>query len=183
LRETIAAYGLVETVTIVASRDTKSLFETADGAEGNAAISSLNGFRLNLPGDAIERSSPEIWARHCSRIIASAQSSQNLKRKRSHLTWLSAILGASSHGFVSTREGLSVAHAIIRYDIRKYRSAGVVEAVKTSKSLSQHCKSSKPARTRQISSRADVLHRENRSEARNQPHRGYSARPRILPPS
>jgi RNA recognition motif-containing protein len=52
LKELFAAYGSVQTVTIVTDRDTSgprgfAFVEMADAAEANAAIESLNGFRLN----------------------------------------------------------------------------------------------------------------------------------------
>ena len=52
LKEIFAAYGSVETVTIVKDRDTEgprglAFVEMTNTAEGKAAIESLNGFRLN----------------------------------------------------------------------------------------------------------------------------------------
>jgi len=52
LKEMFAAYGSVETVTIVKDRDTKqprgfAFVEMTNNAEAQAAIKSLNGFRLN----------------------------------------------------------------------------------------------------------------------------------------
>jgi len=52
LKDLFAAYGSVESVTIVKDRDTSgprgfAFVEMADAAEAKAAIKSLNGFRLN----------------------------------------------------------------------------------------------------------------------------------------
>ena len=52
LNEVFAAYGPVETVTIVKDRDTEgprgfAFVEMSNDAEARAAIESLNGFRLN----------------------------------------------------------------------------------------------------------------------------------------
>ena len=52
LKEILAAYGAVETVTIVKDRDTEgprgfAFVEMTNDAEAQAAIESLNGFRLN----------------------------------------------------------------------------------------------------------------------------------------
>lgn len=52
LKEIFAAYGSVKTVTIVKDRDTEgprgfAFVEMTDDAEAQAAIESLNGFRLN----------------------------------------------------------------------------------------------------------------------------------------
>jgi len=52
LKDLFAAYGSVETVTIVTDRDTDgprglAFVEMTNAAEGKAAIESLNGFRLN----------------------------------------------------------------------------------------------------------------------------------------
>ncbi len=52
LKDLFAAYGSVETVTIVTDRDTSgprgfAFVEMTDVAEAEAAIESLNGFRLN----------------------------------------------------------------------------------------------------------------------------------------
>jgi RNA recognition motif-containing protein len=52
LKDLFAAYGAVETVTIVTDRDSSgprgiAFIEMTDAAEAKAAIESLNGFRLN----------------------------------------------------------------------------------------------------------------------------------------
>lgn len=52
LKDLFAAYGAVETVTIVTDRDSNgprgiAFIEMTDAAEAKAAIESLNGFRLN----------------------------------------------------------------------------------------------------------------------------------------
>src|ERR1700757_1079595 len=52
LKDLFAAYGSVETVTLVRDRDTSgprgfAFIEMTDAAEAKAAIKSLNGFRLN----------------------------------------------------------------------------------------------------------------------------------------
>jgi cold-inducible RNA-binding protein len=52
LKQIFAAYGSVETVTIVKDRDTNgprglAFVEMTNAAEAKAAIASLNGFRLN----------------------------------------------------------------------------------------------------------------------------------------
>jgi RNA recognition motif-containing protein len=76
LKDLFAAYGPVETVTIVTDRDTGgprgfAFIEMSDATEAKAAIKSLNGFRLNdrairlnearpkLPHDATRDSSRE----------------------------------------------------------------------------------------------------------------------------
>ena len=52
LKDLFAAYGSVQTVTVVTDRDTSgprgfAFVEMPDAAEAKAAIASLNGFRLN----------------------------------------------------------------------------------------------------------------------------------------
>jgi len=67
LRDLFAAYGSVETVTIVRDRDTEgprglAFVEMTNMAEAESAIESLNGFVLNDRAHETERSSPEAGA-------------------------------------------------------------------------------------------------------------------------
>ena len=65
LKDLFAAYGSVETVTIVKDRDTSgprgiAFIEMADAAEAKAAIESLNGFRLNDRAIRLNEARPKL---------------------------------------------------------------------------------------------------------------------------
>ena len=65
LKDLFAAYGSVETVTIVKDRDTSgprgiAFIEMTDAAEAKAAIESLNGFRLNDRAIRLNEARPKL---------------------------------------------------------------------------------------------------------------------------
>jgi RNA recognition motif-containing protein len=65
LKDLFAAYGSVETVTIVKDRDTSgprgfAFIEMTDAAEAKAAIESLNGFRLNDRALRLNEARPKL---------------------------------------------------------------------------------------------------------------------------
>ncbi len=65
LKDLFAAYGTVETVTIVKDRDTSgprgfAFVEMTDAAEAKAAIQSLNGFRLNDRAISVNEARPKL---------------------------------------------------------------------------------------------------------------------------
>lgn len=65
LRDLFAAYGSVETVTLVKDRDTDeprgfAFVEMTDAARGKAAIESLNGFSLNNQPISLNEARPKL---------------------------------------------------------------------------------------------------------------------------
>ena len=65
LKEVFAAYGSVETVTIVTDRDTSgprgfAFVEMKDDAQAKTAIESLNGFRLNDRAISLNEARPKL---------------------------------------------------------------------------------------------------------------------------
>ena len=65
LKDLFAAYGSVETVTIVKDRDTSgprgiAFIEMTDAAEAKEAIESLNGFRLNDRAIRLNEARPKL---------------------------------------------------------------------------------------------------------------------------
>jgi RNA recognition motif-containing protein len=65
LKDLFAAYGIVETVTIVKDRDTGgprgfAFVEMTGTAEAKAAIQSLNGFRLNDRAIKLNEARPKV---------------------------------------------------------------------------------------------------------------------------
>jgi RNA recognition motif-containing protein len=65
LKDLFAAYGSVETVTIVKDRDTSgprgfAFIEMTDAAQAKAAVESLNGFRLNDRAMRLNEARPKL---------------------------------------------------------------------------------------------------------------------------
>ncbi len=65
LKDLFAAYGSVETVTLVTDRDTSgprgfAFIEMADAAQAKSAIKSLNGFRLNDRAMSLNEARPKL---------------------------------------------------------------------------------------------------------------------------
>jgi len=93
LKDLFAAYGSVETVTIVKDRDTNgprslAFVEMTNPAEARTALESLNGFVLNDRAMRLNEARPKPERDSTRDSSRESQTSQNLKRK-SHLgLWL-----------------------------------------------------------------------------------------------